>query len=121
MTPGELKSAIDALWNGNQSQAARELGLSSSRRMREFLAGDRSIPAGVADDITAMLAIFPNGKKNINPGTVVRSLQSILERSGMRPMLAAGAILGAAHANAQSHGCDVDDLIRSACGDFSGE
>lgn len=119
MTPDELSSAIEKLWNGNQSQASRELGLSSSRRMREFLSGDRTIPTGVADDIRGMLEMFPTGKKTINPGTVIRVLQSLMVRNGWKPELAAGGILGAACSNARAAGCDVMSLIEGCDNDAS--
>ncbi len=114
MSPAELSSAIDALWNGNQSQAARELGLSSSRRIREYLRGDRSIPAGVADDIRATLALFPEGRKTVNPITVICVLQSMMVRNGYKPDMAASSILGAAYGNARAAGLDPVRLINAS-------
>lgn len=38
-----------------QSNLSRDLGLSSSRRMREWVAGDRKIPIGIWDEISGLL------------------------------------------------------------------
>lgn len=114
MTPNELKSAIDTLWNGNQSQAARELGLSSSRRMREYISGDRTIPQGLIDDVTSMLELFPSGKKSVNPGVVARSLHAMMVKNGWESHLAAAGILGAAVSVAEAAGCDVWQILGDA-------
>ncbi len=53
--PEELKSAGEALFGDRwQSDLARELDV-DSRRVRQWLSGDRSIPAGVWDDIFQIL------------------------------------------------------------------
>lgn len=52
----ELRKVGEALF-GNQWQTdlARALGLSSPRRVRQWLAGDRSIPVGIWDDLCTLL------------------------------------------------------------------
>ena len=111
MTPDELRSAIDKLWNGNQSWASRELGLSSSRRIREFISGDRTIPSGIADDIRNILEVLPTGRKTIDPKIVIRALQSMMVQNGWKPEFAAAGILGVAVRNAEKCGCDIAELM----------
>ena len=52
----ELRKVGEALF-GNQWQTdlSRALGLSSPRRVRQWLAGDRSIPVGIWDDLCTLL------------------------------------------------------------------
>lgn len=52
----ELRAAGEALY-GNQWQTdlSRALGLSDARRLRQWLHGDRPIPAGVWADICSLL------------------------------------------------------------------
>ena len=105
MTPDELRSAIDKLWNGNQSWASRELGLSSSRRIREFISGDRTIPSGIADDIRNILEVLPTGRKTIEPKIVIRALQSMMVQNGWKTAFAAAGLFGVAGRNAAKCRC----------------
>ncbi|GAJ29754.1 hypothetical protein [Acidomonas methanolica] len=100
MRGDELRAAIAVLWNGNQTRAARELGLSSARRIREFLSGARDVPGGVAVDVRAFLAMFPDGTKSVDPRTALSILAAQLVRTGWTEEMAAAAILGAAQAHA---------------------
>lgn len=54
MTPDLLRAAGELLYGSRwQSDLAAALGV-GSRRVREWLAGDRSIPAGVGPEIAAL-------------------------------------------------------------------
>ena len=52
----ELRKVGEALFGNRwQTDLARALGLSSPRRVRQWLAGDRSIPVGIWDDLCTLL------------------------------------------------------------------
>lgn len=66
----ELRQCGEALYGDTwQSNLARELGLSDARRVRQWLSGDRPIPAWVWHDIAELLA-----HKKIITGVALKSL-----------------------------------------------
>lgn len=51
-----LRRFGEALYGSRwQTELARALGLSSARRVRQWLSGERGIPAGVWDDLDALV------------------------------------------------------------------
>lgn len=104
MTRDELAAAINVLWGGNQSRAARDLGI-NPRAIRSYLTDPannsyRTIPAGVARDVKSLLEQFPTGILDIDPRKTISMLQQQMQGMGWTTSEAAGAILGAAVANA---------------------
>lgn len=58
LTPEELAEAGRVLFGDRwQSDMARELRLSDSRRIREWISGERSIPSGVRADVVKLLRL----------------------------------------------------------------
>lgn len=52
----ELRKVGETLFGSQwQTDLSRALGLSSPRRVRQWLAGDRSIPVGIWDDLYTLL------------------------------------------------------------------
>lgn len=70
--PQTLAKAGEALYGERwQTDLARDLGLTDARRVRQWMSGDRPIPAGVWADITRLLR---------HRGLNALSLSSKLER-----------------------------------------
>lgn len=54
--PSELEEIGTTLYGERwQSDMARALGIKDSRRIRAFVAGERSIPAGIWEELAALL------------------------------------------------------------------
>lgn len=58
----ELMAAIDEFWEGNQTLASKALGLSSPRRMREYLSGQIRVPRRVQNQIEQLRAEKSGGQ-----------------------------------------------------------
>lgn len=117
MTGSELREAIDLLWNGNQSQAARDLEV-DPRRIRAFLTDPektswRRIPIKTAETVRDLVQMFPNGRNTIDPRTGIQVMHGSLTSGIYSDSMAAGAILGAAMANARKHlsADEIADMI----------
>lgn len=106
MTPQELSLAVDTFWNGSISLAARELRLKTTRRLREYLAGESAIPVGIEQEIAEIRKIFPSGKKEVNAMTAISILQEMLVQRGWDKKRAGEYILGVAIVNARAAGFD---------------
>lgn len=100
MTTDELRTAIETLWpgHGGQTRAAEYLGLKTSRRIREYLSGERGVPEWVARDIGALLAQFPGGAPAVDPSTTIRILHEQMQQAKWDAKSSAAGILGAAYA-----------------------
>lgn len=56
VTTDRLRRCGEALYGDRwQTDIARDLGLGDARRIRQWMAGERPIPAGVWDDLAALL------------------------------------------------------------------
>lgn len=102
MTRDELYTAVDTLWHGNQSAAARDLGI-SLRSMQAALTDPanssyRAINDGAAAEIRDLLAQFPGGIPQVDPRKTAGILHGMMQRAGWSAAQSAGAILGAAWA-----------------------
>lgn len=97
MTPNEFRTAIETLWpgHGGQTRAAEYWSIRSSR-IREYLSGARPVPGWLAGEIAALLKLFPDGIRQVDPRRVIELMHEGLGGDDM----AAASILGAAWANA---------------------
>lgn len=102
MTRDELYTAVDILWHGNQSAAARDLGI-SLRSLQAALTDPangsyRVLNDGAAAEIRDLLAQFPGGIPQVDPRKTAAILHDMMQRAGWPADQSAGAILGAAWA-----------------------
>lgn len=104
MTNDEFRTAIETLWpgHGSQTRAAEHFGI-SSRRVREFVSGERNVPQGVADELADLAAMFPDGVRTVNPPRALAILHQAMRRAGWTDDQSAAAILGASMALARQH------------------
>lgn len=104
MTNDELRTAIETLWPGHgaQTKAANAVQI-SSRRIREYISGERAVPQWLADEIGGLLQMFPEGVKDIDPTKSIAVLQQQMTGAGWTPAEAAVAIVSAAAANAKTY------------------
>ncbi len=107
MTRDELYAAIDTLWGGNQSRAARDLNI-KPRTMRAALTSPdnssyRALKPSIAGEIRDLLEQFPDGVRSVDPRRSLAVLHDHMRRAGWTDGQAAAAILGAATALARQH------------------
>lgn len=107
MKPEQLRAAIDRIWGGNQSQAARDLGV-DPRRIRAFLTDPenpswRKIPDTLGDDVMGFLASIPEGKTNVDVQRALTFLHNRLVSAGLSEAVAASQIAAVAMSRLRRH------------------
>lgn len=118
MDRSELRQAIEVLWGGNQSRAARDLGINPATIRRALTDPSNSsyspLNDGLASEIRNLLDQFPSGVSMTDPRQSLRILHEKMQRDGWTGAQSAASILGAAVALSKSvlGGEQTNDLLR---------